>query len=126
MPHLLALLAVMNTSKAKSNVIRRMFREIDAETYIMVDTDDTYPVETVVNIMKMITARRADMVVGFRLSSIYKTQNKHLFHTLGNNLLRNSINHLFHTNIQDIMTEYRAFSYEFVKSFPVLGSGFTN
>ncbi len=110
--------------QGKGNVIRRMFREIDAEAYIIVDADDTYPAEDAPEMVRLILEQHADMVIGDRLSSTYTAENKRLFHNFGNNLVRGSINHLFNTSIQDIMTGYRAFSYEFVKTFPVLSSGF--
>ena len=110
--------------QGKGNVIRRMFREINAECYIMVDGDDTYPAENAQEMVELVLKRHADMVVGDRLSSTYFTENKRLFHNFGNSIVRKSINILFGTNIKDIMTGYRAFSYEFVKSFPVLSRGF--
>ena len=110
--------------QGKGNVIRRMFREIDAEAYIMVDGDDTYPAEFGRDMVNMVLERHVDMVVGDRLSSTYFEENKRPFHNFGNSLVRNSINALFHSNIKDIMTGYRAFSYLFVKSFPVLSKGF--
>lgn len=110
--------------QGKGNVIRRMFREIDAEAYIMVDADDTYPAENAGAMVDLVLDRHADMVIGDRLSSTYEAENKRRFHNFGNNLVRSSINQLFHTSIRDIMTGYRAFSYEFVKTFPVLSSGF--
>lgn len=110
--------------QGKGNVIRRMFREIDAECYLMVDGDDTYPAECACEMAEYILAGKADMVVGDRLSSTYFVENKRPFHNFGNSLVKNSINFLFKNNIKDIMTGYRAFSYEFVKTFPVLSSGF--
>lgn len=110
--------------QGKGNVIRRMFREIDAQCYIMVDGDDTYPAECAPEMVRQVLERRADMVVGDRLSSTYFEENKRPFHSFGNSLVRKSINFLFKSNIQDIMTGYRAFSYQFVKSFPVLSTGF--
>jgi len=110
--------------QGKGNVIRRMFREIDAEAYIMVDADDTYPAEAANDLVNLVLDRHADMVIGDRLSSTYEAENKRRFHNFGNNLVRSAINRLFHTSIRDIMTGYRAFSYEFVKTFPVLSSGF--
>ena len=110
--------------QGKGNVVRRMFREIDAECYIMTDGDDTYPAEFAPEMVKKVLERHADMVVGDRLSSTYFTENKRPFHNLGNSLVRKSINVLFHNNIKDIMTGYRAFSYGFVKTFPVLSKGF--
>ena len=110
--------------QGKGNVIRRMFREIDAECYIMVDGDDTYPAEFAPHMVECVLERKVDMVVGDRLSSTYFTENKRPFHNFGNSLVRASINRLFRSNIKDIMTGYRAFSYNFVKTFPVLSKGF--
>lgn len=110
--------------QGKGNVIRRMFREIDAECYIMVDGDDTYPAEYGPEMVRRVLEKRADMVIGDRLSSTYFIENKRPFHNMGNGLVRNTINRLFNCDIQDIMTGYRAFSYQFVKSFPVLSKGF--
>lgn len=110
--------------QGKGNVVRRMFREIDAECYIMTDGDDTYPAESAPAMVKKVLERNVDMVVGDRLSSTYFEENKRPFHNFGNSFVRSSINRLFHTNIKDIMTGYRAFSYEFVKTFPVLSHGF--
>ena len=110
--------------QGKGNVIRRMFREIDALCYIMVDGDDTYPAEAASEMARKVLEEQADMVVGDRLSSTYFTENKRPFHNMGNSVVRRSINFLFHTQIKDIMTGYRAFSYQFVKSFPVLSKGF--
>ena len=110
--------------QGKGNVIRRMFRDIDAEAYIMVDGDDTYPAEYGRQMVEEVLGKNMDMVVGDRLSSTYFEENKRHFHNFGNSLVRSSINHLFHTDIRDIMTGYRAFSYLFVKSFPVLSQGF--
>ena len=110
--------------QGKGNVIRRMFREIDAECYIMTDGDDTYPAESARGMADCVLHRHADMVVGDRLSSTYFEENKRPFHNFGNSIVRSSINSLFHTNIKDIMTGYRAFSYQFVKTFPVLSQGF--
>ena len=110
--------------QGKGNVIRRMFREVDAECYIMADGDDTYPAEFAPQMVEKVLNKKVDMVVGDRLSSTYFNENKRPFHNLGNSLVRKSINVLFKTNINDIMTGYRAFSYQFVKSFPVLSKGF--
>ena len=110
--------------QGKGNVIRRMFREIDVECYLMVDGDDTYLAESAPEIVKCILEQNVDMVIGDRLSSTYFQENKRPFHNWGNNLVRKSINALFHTEIKDVMTGYRAFSYLFVKSFPVLSRGF--
>ncbi len=110
--------------QGKGNVIRRMFREIDAECYVMVDGDDTYPAETACEMIRKVREEKADMVIGDRLSSTYFAENKRPFHNFGNALVRKSINLLFKSDIKDIMTGYRAFSYQFVKSFPVLSRGF--
>ena len=110
--------------QGKGNVIRRMFRDIDAECYIIIDGDDTYPVEAAPEMIAPVFERNADMVVGDRLSSTYFTENKRAFHNFGNSLVRKSINMLFDADIKDMMTGYRAFSYLFVKSFPVLSKGF--
>lgn len=110
--------------QGKGNVIRRMFREIDAQVYIMTDGDDTYPAEYARQMVDRVLLHQADMVVGDRLSSTYFTENKRPFHNFGNSLVRGTINRLFHTEIKDIMTGYRAFSYLFVKTFPVLSKGF--
>ena len=110
--------------QGKGNVVRRMFREIDAQCYIMIDGDDTYPAEYGRHMAELVLNKEADMVVGDRLSSTYFEENKRPFHNFGNSLVRKAINQLFRTNIRDIMTGYRAFSYLFVKSFPVLSKGF--
>ena len=110
--------------QGKGNVIRRMFREIDAECYIMLDGDDTYPAEYGRKMTDMVLNKHVDMVVGDRLSSTYFEENKRPFHNFGNSLVRWSINALFKSDIKDIMTGYRAFSYQFVKTFPVLSRGF--
>ncbi len=110
--------------QGKGNVIRRMFREIEAECYIMVDGDDTYPMEYAREMADKVLSYNADMVVGDRLSSTYFTENKRPFHNFGNTIVRSSINRLFHCEIKDIMTGFRAFSYGFVKTFPVLSTGF--
>lgn len=110
--------------QGKGNVIRRMFREIDAQCYIMVDGDDTYPMEYARQMCDKVLEHNADMVVGDRLSSTYFTENKRPFHNFGNSLVRKSINQLFDCDIKDIMTGFRAFSYQFVKTFPVLSKGF--
>lgn len=110
--------------QGKGNVIRRMFREIDARCYLMIDGDDTYPLDCAREMVDRVLTHNADMVVGDRLSSTYFTQNKRPFHNFGNSLVRGSINYLFHSNIKDIMTGYRAFNYLFVKTFPVLSKGF--
>ncbi len=112
-------------NQGKGNVIRRMFREIDADIYVMVDGDDTYPAEMVHELIKPIEEQKADMVIGDRLSNgTYKKENKRKFHSLGNSMVRGSINKLFGTNLRDIMTGYRAFNKIFVKNIPVLSSKF--
>lgn len=110
--------------QGKGNVIRRMFADIDAECYLMVDGDDTYPAENAAQMCEAVLNRHTDMVVGDRLSSTYFDENKRLFHNFGNSIVRWSINVLFHSDIRDIMTGYRAFSYRFVKTLPVLSKGF--
>lgn len=110
--------------QGKGNVIRRMFREIDAQCYLMIDGDDTYPLDCAREMTDRVLAHHADMVVGDRLSSTYFTENKRPFHNFGNSLMRAGINSLFDSDIKDIMTGYRAFSYEFVKTFPVFSKGF--
>lgn len=110
--------------QGKGNVIRRMFREIEARCYIMVDGDDTYPMEFAPQMVDKVLYHNADMVVGDRLSSTYFEENKRPFHNMGNSLVRASINHLFGCEVKDIMTGFRAFSYGFVKTFPVLSKGF--
>lgn len=110
--------------QGKGNVIRSMFKDIDADCYLMIDGDDTYPAENAKEMCQYVLDGKADMVIGDRLSSTYFTENKRAFHNFGNKLVRSLINHLFKSNIRDIMTGYRAFSYEFVKTFPVLSKGF--
>ena len=110
--------------QGKGNVTRTMFREIDAECYLMVDGDDTYPAEDARKMCEAVLNRNVDMVIGDRLSSTYFKENKRPFHNLGNKLVRNLINSIYKTNIRDVMTGYRAFSYRFVKTFPVLSRGF--
>lgn len=110
--------------QGKGNVIRRMFREIDAQCYLMIDGDDTYPLDCAREMVNRVLEYHADMVVGDRLSSTYFTENKRPFHNFGNSLMRFGINTLFRSDIKDIMTGYRAFSYEFVKTFPVVSQGF--
>lgn len=110
--------------QGKGNVIRRMFREIDAESYIMIDGDDTYPAEHGHEMVELVLNKNVDMVVGDRLSSTYFEENKRPFHNFGNEIVRKSINRMFKSDIKDIMTGFRAFSYNFVKTFPVLSKGF--
>lgn len=110
--------------QGKGNVIRSMFKDIDADCYLMIDGDDTYPAENAKEMCDLILEKKADMVIGDRLSSTYFTENKRPFHNFGNRLVRGLINFLFESDVSDIMTGYRAFSYEFVKTFPVLSKGF--
>lgn len=110
--------------QGKGNVIRRMFREIDAQCYLMIDGDDTYPLDCAQEMCDKVLENQTDMVVGDRLSSTYFTENKRPFHNFGNSMVRGTINALFKSDIKDIMTGYRAFSYNFVKTFPVLSRGF--
>ncbi len=110
--------------QGKGNVIRSMFREIDADCYLMIDGDDTYPAENAREMVNLVLERKVDMVVGDRLSATYYTENKRPFHNLGNRLVKGLVNTLFKGSVSDIMTGYRAFSYQFVKSFPVLSKGF--
>lgn len=110
--------------KGKGNVIRRMFREIDAKCYVMIDGDDTYPTSSIPEMVKRVIEHQADMVVGDRLSSSYFDENKRPFHNFGNIIVRKSINFFFENDIKDIMTGFRGFSYQFVKTYPVLSQGF--
>lgn len=110
--------------QGKGNVIRTMFREVDAECYIMTDGDDTYPAEFARQMCEAVLEKKADMVIGDRLSSTYFSENKRPFHNIGNVLVRVLINLLYKSKIRDVMTGYRAFGYQFVKTFPVLSKGF--
>ena len=110
--------------QGKGNVIRTMFKDINADCYLIVDGDDTYPCESAKQMCDLILEGKADMVIGDRLSSTYFQENKRRFHNFGNILVRKLINIIFHANVRDIMTGYRAFSYEFVKTFPILSKGF--
>ena len=110
--------------QGKGNVIRTMFRDIDADCYVMVDGDDTYPMEQARIMVEAVLCRNVDMVIGDRLSSTYFRENKRPFHNMGNSLVRGTINRLFGSDVKDIMTGFRAFSYSFVKTFPVLSKGF--
>lgn len=110
--------------QGKGNVIRSMFRQIDADCYLMVDGDDTYPADNARKMCDLVLEGKADMVIGDRLSSTYFSENKRAFHNFGNRIVRLLINKLFNNKIKDIMTGYRAFSYEFVKTYPVLAKGF--
>lgn len=110
--------------QGKGNVIRQMFRDVEADCYLMIDGDDTYPAENARQMVDLVLDKKLDMVIGDRLSSTYFTENKRLFHNMGNRLVRGLINKLFCSDVRDIMTGYRAFSWIFVKSFPVLSKGF--
>ena len=110
--------------QGKGNVIRSMFRDIDADCYLMIDGDDTYPAENAREMCDLVLEKGVDMVVGDRLSSTYFTENKRPFHNVGNKSVRFLINRIFKSEIKDIMTGYRAFSKPFVKNFPVLSKGF--
>lgn len=110
--------------QGKGNVIRAMFREVEAESYLMLDGDDTYPLECAREMVDAVLYHKADMVIGDRLSSTYFKENKRPFHNFGNSLVRGSINRMFRCDVRDIMTGYRAFGYGFVKTFPVLSKGF--
>ncbi len=112
------------TRQGKGNVVRAMFQDIDAMCYLIVDGDDTYPCESAKEMCSLILSGQADMVIGDRLSSTYFRENKRRFHSFGNVIVRFLINVLFKNDIKDIMTGYRAFSYDFVKGFPVLSKGF--
>lgn len=110
--------------QGKGNVVRTMFREIDADCYLLVDGDDTYPAESAREMCNYVLNEKVDMVIGDRLSSTYFKENKRPFHNFGNKMVRKLIKIIFKKNINDIMTGYRAFSYNFVKTFPVLSKGF--
>lgn len=111
--------------QGKGNVVRSMFKNIDADCYIMVDGDDTYPAEFAHKLIEPIKNKEANMVIGDRLSNgTYRNENKRAFHNIGNSMVKCLINKLFRSNIEDIMTGYRAFDREFVKSFPILSEGF--
>ena len=110
--------------QGKGNVIRTMFREIEADCYLMIDGDDTYPAENAREMVDLVLEKKVDMVVGDRLSATYYTENKRPFHNMGNRVVKGLVNTIFRGNISDIMTGYRAFSYQFVKSFPVISQGF--
>ena len=110
--------------QGKGNVIRSMFRDIDADCYLMIDGDDTYPAEHAREMCDLVLQKGVDMVIGDRLSSTYFTENKRRFHNVGNKSVRFLINKIFKSDVKDIMTGYRAFSKQFVKNFPVLSRGF--
>ncbi len=110
--------------QGKGNVIRSMFRDIDAKCYIMIDGDNTYPAEGGREMSNIVLENKADMLIGDRLSSTYFQENKRPFHNVGNMVVRSLINFIFGSNVRDIMTGYRVMSYDFVKSFPVVSQGF--
>lgn len=110
--------------QGKGNVVRSMFRDIDADCYIMVDGDDTYPAADSYEVAKLVLEGKADMAIGDRLSSTYFEENKRPFHNFGNKMVRGLINSIFKSDVKDIMTGCRAFNKRFVKSFPVLSKGF--
>ena len=110
--------------QGKGAVVRSMFRDIDADVYIMVDGDDTYPAEEVEGLISPVLEGKADMVIGDRLSSTYYTENKRPFHNFGNSLVKGLINFLFKSDLNDIMTGYRSFSKKFIKCMPVMSDGF--
>ena len=111
--------------QGKGNVVRSMFRDIEADIYVLVDGDDTYPAEKVHELIKPILMETADMVVGDRISNgTYKSQNKRLFHDFGNGIVKKTINKLFKSNLKDVMSGYRAFNKRFVKNVPILSKGF--
>ncbi|MBQ6450152.1 glycosyltransferase [bacterium] len=115
---------VRETRQGKGEVLRRAFRELEADCYLMVDADNTYPADAAPAMIAQVIEHGADMVLGDRLSTTYATQNKRPFHNFGNSLVRASINFIFGAQLQDIMTGYRAFSRQFVKSLPILSRGF--
>lgn len=110
--------------QGKGNVVRAMFRDIDADCYIMVDGDDTYPAESALEFEKLVLEKDVDMVIGDRLSSTYFEENDRPFHNVGNKMVRWLINVFFSSDLKDIMTGMRAFSYDFVKSFPIISKEF--
>jgi len=110
--------------QGKGNVIRSMFRQIDADCYLMIDGDDTYPAKHAQKMVNLVLEKGVDMVIGDRLSSTYFEENKRPFHNFGNKLVRGLINFIWKANVKDIMTGYRAFSKPFVKLFPVMSGGF--
>jgi glycosyltransferase involved in cell wall biosynthesis len=111
--------------QGKANVVRSMFRQIDADYYVMVDGDNTYPASQVEKLLDIMRERNCDMVVGDRLTNgTYTQENKRAFHNFGNNLVKSLINIIFKSHLKDIMTGYRVFSKRFVKTYPVMCQGF--
>lgn len=117
-------IVIPEPEQGKGNVVRSMFRDIDADIYVMVDGDDTYPADEVKKLIEPVLNKEADMVIGDRLSTTYFTENKKLFHNFGNKLVKSLINSIYNTNIKDIMTGYRALSKRFAKAMPIMSSGF--
>ena len=111
-------------NQGKGNVVRSMFKDIDADCYIMTDGDDTYPAESAPELERMILSGEADMVIGDRLSSTYFVENKRALHGFGNKLVRWLVNHIYHGELHDIMSGLRAFNKDFVKNFPAISDGF--
>jgi glycosyltransferase involved in cell wall biosynthesis len=107
----------------KGHVVREMFREIDADIGVMVDGDDTYPAERVVDLVAPVLARQADMVVATRLADS-REKSFRSFHKLGNHVVRDAVNFAFGAKLTDVLSGYRAFSREFMQSMPVLSRGF--
>lgn len=111
--------------KGKARVVRKMFQNIEADIYILVDGDDTYPAEEINNMLNKFIALEADMLVGDRISNLsYKKQNKRRFHTFGNKMIAKTVNQIFRSNLQDIFSGYRIFSRKFIKTFPILSNEF--
>lgn len=110
--------------RGKGNVVRKMFREVDAQCYLLVDGDDTYPADAANRMCREVLDNQVDMVIGDRMSTTYKSENKRRFHNFGNVLVRKLVNSLFNADVHDVMSGYRAFSQRFVKAFPVLSTEF--
>ena len=115
---------IKETNQGKGNVIKRAFQDIDSQAYFMIDSDDTYGVKDIDKSISLVLNDKYDMVIGDRLSTTYYTENKRVFHNVGNDLVRLGINKLFKGNVNDILTGYRCFSNRFVKTFPVMSDGF--
>jgi glycosyltransferase involved in cell wall biosynthesis len=112
------------SQQGKGHVVRRMFQDVDADCYLMADSDDTYPADAARSLIEPVLAGEADMVIGDRLSSTYAKENKRRFHGFGNWLVCSLIGWLFKQRVSDVMTGYRAFGWRFAKHCPVLSSGF--
>ena len=118
-------IVVPEYKQGKGNVVRSMFSDIDADYYVMVDGDDTYPAEFVHQLIEPVREGKADMCIGDRLSNgTYQKENKRRFHEFGNNIVRSGINLLFGSKLKDIMTGYRVFNKKFVKNMPVMSPNF--